>query len=297
MATLRDIKERIAAVKGTAKITSAMKMVAAAKLKRAQNAIESARPYVSKLESMVGNLVSDLGESYSHNLLKSADEVKSVAIVVVSSDRGLCGSFNTNLFKSVVSFINEDLKIKYPNAVIKIMPVGRKSCDFFRKQNFEIIAQYPGVFTNLKFESAKIAVDLLKKDFALDNIDVAVVYYNSFINMLRQVPKQNQILPVLKTEKLLGNTSVKNVDYIFEPDKKQILDVLLPKLVDIQLWRALLESNAAEQASKMMAMEKATTNAKELITNLELVYNKARQAAITTEMLEIVSGAEALNKG
>lgn len=292
MPTLRDIKQRISAVRSTAKITSAMKMVAAAKMRRAQMAIESARPYFSKLELMVGNLISDLADSYSHDLLSQRDEVNNVALVVISSDRGLCGSFNTNLFKYVINFIKEDLPNLHPNAKISILPTGRKAVGFFRKQAYPIILNMPGIMQNLNFEDAKTIIDTLASGYISGKYDKVYIFYNEFKSIIKQVPAIHNLLPIEPGKEQKASST----DFIFEPSKKEILDVLIPKLAGIRVWKSLLESNAAEQGSRMMAMDKATTNAYDLINNLELQYNKARQAAITKEMLEIVGGAEALKK-
>lgn len=291
MATLRDIKLRIKGVKSTQKITSAMKMVATAKLKRAQNAIESARPYFMKLENTISDVIASISDDYSHPLLGQREEVKSVAFIVVSSDKGLAGSFNNNLFKSFQEYLQGDFKKEFPEATVRTIPVGRKAVDYFRKNNFDNIRSFPGVFNNLSFDISKSIINTVVDDYVEGKIDRVYVYYNQFMNVMVQLPTRKMIIPL---EHDLSGDQEASVDYIYEPDKKQLLDVLIPKLIDIQLWRALLESNAAENAARMMAMDSATTNAGELIENLELQYNKARQAAITTEMLEIVSGANAL---
>lgn len=290
MATLRDIKQRITAVKNTAKITSAMKMVSAAKMKRAQNAVESARPYFTKLEDMVAGLIGNAGD-YTNPLSEKREEVKNIAIILIGSDRGLCGSFNTNMFKSLTLEIAETLSEQYPGANYHYIPVGKKSVGFAKKSKFDNLAEFPGIFTGLNFENATEIVSNVVDKFKDGNIDKVFVYYNRFVNIIKQIPTMNQLLPVEPKE---NKDALAATDYIFEPSKSEILDVLLPKLVDIIVWRSLLESNAAEQAARMMAMEKATTNANDLIRALELQYNKARQASITKEMLEIVGGAEAL---
>ncbi|MGE5478830.1 MAG: ATP synthase F1 subunit gamma [Chloroflexota bacterium] len=290
MPTLRDIRARIAGVRSTAKITSAMKMVAAAKMKRAQNAIESARPYVLKLEEILGNLLSSVSEDYTHPLMRKPEAVNNIALVVIGSDRGLCGSFNTNLFRSAIAYINNDLKAAHPNANVQLITVGRKACSFFKKEKYPIHAEYPGVFHQLEFSQAKRIVDSVKDEFVHGQFDQVILYFNAFVNILRQIPTGINLLPLVAKP----DAGKFKANYIFEPSQKEILDALLPKFTDIQLWRTLLESNAAEQAAKMMAMDNATTNANDLIKHLEMAYNNARQAAITKEMLEIVSGAESL---
>lgn len=294
MATLRDIRQRIVAVKSTAKITSAMKMVAAAKLRRAQSAIESARPYFSKLEEMVSGLVNDLGGVYSHQFIEKRAEIRHVTMIVISSDRGLCGSFNTNIFKFFTNFVTNEMPEEYKNAKITVIPVGRKSVAFFKKTKLDITVskEFPGVFHGLNFQTAQDIVSTVSSDFVEGKTDEVLIFFNEFINLVKQHPGCTTLLPIKPSEKKAETK--KTADYIFEPDKKEILDVLIPKLVDIKAWRSLLESAAAEEGARMMAMDTATTNARDLIIGLELQYNKARQSAITTEMLEIVSGAEAL---
>ncbi len=295
MATLKDISRRIGAVKSTAKITSAMKMVAAAKLKKAQKSIESARPYVLKLGDMMSELVSALGGEYSHPLIEQREEIKSIAIIVIASDRGLCGSFNNSLFRQVKYHIEKELKAENPELKVTIIPVGQRTCGFFKKETYPVAKMFPGVFNDLKFEVAQEIVDTVQHGFIGGEFDKVLLYYNEFVNVIKQTPKLDTLLPISpKAEEENEGEKKFNVDYIFEPGQEEILEVLLPKMVNISVWRALLESNAAENAARMMAMDNATTNANDLMKYLEMVFNKARQAAITTEMLEIVSGAEAL---
>ncbi|GAB5465942.1 MAG: F0F1 ATP synthase subunit gamma [Candidatus Kapaibacteriales bacterium] len=293
MATLRDIRNRIKGVKNTSKITQAMKMVSAAKMKRAQRAIESARPYFSKLEEMSANLLSGLGEGYQNDLIVERSEVNRIAVVVIGSDRGLCGSFNANLFKYIRSY-RQELQSEYNGAELEFIAVGNKPVSFYKKTDLELIATYRDVFQNLEFTTASDIVYTLTNKFALGEVDKVFVVYNEFINILKQIPKPMQLLPIKRKEAVEGDETQSTSDYIFEPDKAEILDILLPKLVNTNVWKALLESNAAEQAARMMAMETATKNAKDLIESLNVVYNRKRQDAITTEMMEIIGGAEAL---
>ncbi len=307
MATLRDIRSRINAVRNTSKITQAMRMVAAAKLRKAQEAVQSARPYFKKMNEILANLVESVGEDYTHPLIQKSTTVKNIVAIVISGDRGLCGSFNNNLYKFAVTYFNETLKVQYPGVKIKVIPVGKMTCSFFAKNDYEVIKDFPGVFNNIQFSSVKDIINLVDTAYAAGEIDRVIVFNNEFKNLITQVPNYRVLLPIepthLETDLTLSKKKKAveekpkekvNIDYIFEPNQKEILDVLLPKNLDIQLWRSLLESNAAEQAARMMAMENATNNAIDLIKHLQLVFNKARQAAITTEMLEIVSGAEAL---
>lgn len=299
MATLRDIRRRIGAVSNTAKITQAMRMVSAAKLRRAQEAIWSARPYVKKLSEVLANLVSAVGENYSHPLINKPKKHKNCLLIIISAERGLCGSFNSNLYRFTKNYIKEELLQQNQELKISIIPVGKRSCQFFAKEDYPIIKEFSGVFQKLNYQTSKEIIDISSKLFINGEIDKVIVIFNEFVNLIKQVPSTIQLLPIDCNESIKRDeTKTKyNLDYIFEPDQHSILDNLLPKNLEIQLWRALLESNAAEQAARMMAMENATTNAQELIKHLELVFNKARQAAITKEMLEIVSGAEALKKG
>jgi F-type H+-transporting ATPase subunit gamma len=299
MPTLRDIRRRQNAVKNIAKITQAMKMVSAAKLKRAQRMVESARPYVTKVEDMLSNIISNVGDDYTHPLIQIHKEIKSIAIIVIGSDRGQCGSFNNNLFRMVSNYIKTKLPEEYPGASVTIIPVGNKSCSFFRKSGWNVLQEYHKAFTPLNFSTAKDIVNQITTKYETQEFDRVLVYYNEFLNLLRQIPKAQTVLPVeakpiIEKQKQLSKY---NALYIYEPDQPSILDELIPKLVDIKVWRSMLESNAAEQAARMMAMDNATTNANELIVHLDLVFNKLRQATITKEMLDIVTGAEALQKG
>lgn len=291
MATLRDIKRRITGVKSTSKITSAMKMVSAAKLKRAQRAIESARPYFLQLEDMMTNVISGVADDYNHNLIQNREEVKHITAIVISSDRGLCGSFNSSLYRYADNQLKEMVASDYPEAEIDVIAVGKKTKSYYSKSQLNMASSYIDVFAELDFSIVKEILTSAIDNFITGKTDRVLVFFNEFKSVVNQNATFKTILPlqIKETEEASGNT-----DYIFEPDKESLLDELIPKLIDIQLWRALLESHAAEHAARMMAMDNATNNAHDLIKHLELVYNNARQAAITTEMLEIVSGAEAL---
>lgn len=296
MPTLIDITRRRVAVKNTAKITQAMKMVSAAQLKRAQRAVESARPYAMKMEELLFNLVANIGDDYSHPLIRNPKEVKNVNLIIVSSDRGLCGSFNTNLFRTANDYINNTFRHEFPEADIHITTVGKKATSFFTKTKLKIKQKFPGVFIKLKFDSVKDIINSFKYDFSDGKFDLVLIYYNQFVNVIKQVPTMKQLLPITPPTDEKTRVKKYKADYIFEPDQKHILDELLPKYLEVQVWRTLLESNTAENAARMIAMDNATTNANELMKYLELQFNKARQAKITKEMLEIVGGAEALKK-
>lgn len=288
MATLRDIKRRITGVKSTQKITRAMKMVATAKLRKAQNRIINARPYANKIIQMISDLAAD--SEIIKNPFIDEREVKNICIVVVTSDRGLCGAFNANIIKEAVRYINQDLRAN--NIEPMIYAVGRKSYDFFKNRNYNLIEKTIDIFSALEYSAGMKISDEIISGYLAGNFDKVVIIYNQFVSLIQQKVEIQQYLPIpiLKQDEDKKNQS----NYIFEPSQKQVFDYLIPKHLKAQFWRVLLESNAAELGARMTAMDNATTNAQELIKNLNLTYNKERQAAITKEILEIVSGANAL---
>ncbi len=287
MATLRDIKTRIKGVQNTQQITKAMKMVAAAKLRRAQEAVINARPYARQISVLLSHLVSD--EYKANNSFFTEREVKNLAVVIVTADRGLCGAFNTNLIKEVTQYI---AGIE-PGVNTHSICVGKKGYDFFRKRDYAIAGNHSGIFQSLRYEHALGITQELIDKFLDGTFDKVVIVYNEFKSIIQQRVVTEQFLPIPISEEGENNPT-ELPDYIFEPDQKAIFEYLLPKHLKAQLWRSLLESNASEQGARMTAMDNATTNAKELIRSLNLTYNKERQAAITKEILEIVSGANAL---
>ena len=286
MATLRDIKNRIVGVKSTQKITRAMKMIATAKLRGAQQRIVGARPYANKIGEMLSRLAAD--DSLQSNPFFTARAVKKVCVVVVTADRGLCGAFNTNIIREATGYINEE--IKNENSV-SVFTLGKKATEYFSRRNYTIEGKIVGLFSTLEYQSTLQLYNDLVPKYLNGEIDKIVLVYNEFVSMIQQRIVKVQLLPIPfiseNKEKVLSN-------YIFEPDQLSIFQSLIPKHLKVQLWRALLESNAAELSARMTAMDNATTNAKELIRSLNLTYNKERQAAITKEILEIVSGANAL---
>ncbi len=289
MATLRDIKRRIVGVKNTQKITRAMKMVSAAKLRRAQTRIVNSRPYVNKISEILSNLATE--EDMVTNSFFIERELKNVAVVVVTADRGLCGAFNNNIIKEAARYIDEELNTEGINAFVYC--VGKKSADYFSRRNYNVIEKDIGLFSSLDYSSALKITDNLVSEFSKETYDKVVIIYNEFISMIRQKIEVQQFLPI----PVLSSTEEKQVqqpNYIFEPDSGSIFNFLIPKHLKAQVWRSLLESNAAELGARMTAMDNATTNAQEMIRSLNLTYNKERQAAITKEILEIVSGANAL---
>ncbi len=292
MATLRDIRQRIVAIRNTSKITSAMKMVAAAKLRRAQDAIISARPYTNKLTEILQNLASSESE-FAHPFFEKRETVNNILVIVVGSDRGMCGGFNSNLLKAAAYHIDRKLKQDYPKATVHIMPVGRRSMLYFNRRGDRIVKSFPDVFLKLDFKTVQEISPIVTEGFTFANFDRVLIVFNEFKSMIKQDVRILPLLPIEPEQKKEKKKEL-STDYIFEPTRVDILESLLPKYLSLQLWRALLDSNAAEQAARMLAMDNATSNARDLISALQLEYNKARQASITKEMLEIVGGAEAL---
>ena len=289
MATLRDIKRRIVGVKNTQKITRAMKMISAAKLRRAQSRIVNARPYANKISEMLSNLATE--EDMATNPFFIQRELKNVAVVVVTADRGLCGAFNNNIIKEAARYIDEELNAEGLNAFVYC--VGKKNADYFSRRNYNVIGRDVGLFSSLEYSSALKISDNLVSEFGKETYDKVVIIYNEFISMIRQRIQVQQFLPIPVLSSSVEKP-VQQPNYIFEPDSGSIFNYLIPKHLKAQVWRSLLESNAAELGARMTAMDNATTNAQEMIRSLNLTYNKERQAAITKEILEIVSGANAL---
>ena len=287
MATLKDIKLRIKGVQNTQQITKAMKMIAAAKLRKAQEGILNARPYARKISTMLSHLVTE--EYKTENPYIAYREVKNAAVVVVTADRGLCGAFNTNIVKASVKYIDV-LGNESVNSVI--FCVGKKGYDFFSKRDYNLVGHSKGIFNQLQYEAALNVSKQLIEMFLSGKVDRVVIIYNEFKSVIQQRIVTEQFLPI-PVEKKEEEKKVEP-NYIYEPDQASIFNYLLPKHLKAQMWRIFLESNAAELGARMTAMDNATTNAKELIRTLNLTYNKERQAAITKEILEIVSGANAL---
>jgi F-type H+-transporting ATPase subunit gamma len=289
MATLREIRRRITGVKNTQKITKAMKMVAAARLRRAQEAIVSARPYARKLGELLRHLVTKVDVNL--NPLLVGREPRTVLLVVVTADRGLCGSFNSNIIKAAIHRLQSQ-----GDVVSKVMTIGRKGSEFFGRRNFDVVTKHSGIFSDLDFDDARSFVHEMSEGYLEGKFDKVEVIYNEFKSVIHQRIVVEQLLPIppeeIQSPKDLKGLS--QVDYIYEPSSAEIVNVLVPRHLNFQMWRILLESNAAEQGARMTAMDNATENARELIRDLTLKFNNARQASITKELLEIVSGAEAL---
>lgn len=291
MATLRDIKRSITGVKGTQKITKAMKMVAAARLNKAQERIINSRPYSRKIAEVLGQLLA-VEKSYDHPLLKVASEEK-IAIIAVSSDRGLCGAFNTNIISKVENLIKEEFSEQNSQNNVSLFCIGKKVNDYFTKHEYNVAQGFNGIFGDLKIDFVSQLNKQLSSKFMLGDFNKVIVVYNRFKSSVQQEVTELMLYPI-KPEVAENEVQEENLDYIFEPDKKTIIDGLLPQYLNAQLWTVLLNSYAGELGARMTAMDMATENATELISSLQLSYNKRRQAAITNEILEIVSGANAL---
>ena len=306
MASLRDIRTRIASVTSTQQVTRAMKMVAAAKLRRAQESILSSRPYAYKIREMIEQLRGrvDLDET---GIPPAREEIRHALVVVVTGDRGLAGAFNTNVIKAAEQHVAEDYSGTIGNGNVEMMCIGRKGHDHFRKAGFKLVGDYRGFFNDLRFEAATDITQILIDGYVAERWDRIVIVYNEFRNTIAQnrivepflpLPEFFQT-PVMESSEDYSrhDDEASGTEYIFEPSAREMAWPLLMKYLDFQMWRILLESNASEQGARMVAMENATTNAGELLKELRLQYNQARQAAITTEILEISSGAEALSQG
>ncbi len=285
MANLKELRNRIVSISSTMQITSAMKMVSAAKLKRAQDAIQQMRPYAVKLQEILQNLSSSLDTS--ENVFSAEREVKKVLLVAVTSNRGLCGGFNANIIKATRQRMTQ-----FPDAEVKVFAIGKKSFDAFKKSN-SVYENNISIWQDLTFENSSEIAQKIMDAYVEGEFDKVEIIYNQFKNAAVQFVQTEPFLPVSPSTNVEEGTSVG--EYIFEPGKMEILEDLIPKSLKTQVFKALLDSNASEHGARMTAMHKATDNANDLRSELKLDYNKARQASITNEILEIVGGAEALN--
>jgi F-type H+-transporting ATPase subunit gamma len=295
MPNLLDIRRRIKSVKNTQQITKAMKMVSAAKLKRAQDRVVTARPFANKMTEVLGELASRTDENFHHPLLDARGDERYL-LLLVTADKGLCGAFNTNLIKAAQAFIREN-----SSKQVDLITAGRKGRDFFRRRQFSIVGEYIGLTGKGRVdfsEALDVAGDVIKRFIEDEEIDKVFILYNEFKTVLQQRVVIEQLLPVSRateTEASAAQPAERNlIDYVYEQPPAEIFSVLLPRLVETQVFRALLESVASEQGARMTAMDAASKNAKELIDSLTLNMNRVRQAAITNEIIEIVSGASAL---
>ncbi|MEN2283930.1 ATP synthase F1 subunit gamma [Algoriphagus sp. SE2] len=287
MANLKEVKERINSVVSTQQITKAMKMVSAAKLRRAQDKIIQMRPYSQKLTNILNN-VSASSDGAADIVYAEKREVKKVLLIPVTSDKGLCGAFNTNIIKAT----NAVIKGQFSGADITILPLGKKANEYFKKSGHAIVSDYFQVFQDLNFDNVRQAAEFAMSSFVAGEFDQVFLVFNEFKNVATQIVRTEQFLPMAKEDSAEEKTA--EVDYILEPSRAYIIEELVPTSLKIQLYKAVLESNASEHGARMTAMDKATENAGELLKELRLMYNRTRQAAITNEILEIVAGAEAL---
>jgi len=287
MANLKEVKERINSVSSTQQITKAMKMVAAAKLRRAQEKIVQMRPYSQKLTSILNNISSG-AEGVADIVYAQKRSVANLLVIPITSDKGLCGAFNSNIIKASNALIQENQE-----KTITVMPVGKKSLDYFKKQKFSLVSDYSTLFENLTFEPVKEAAEFVMDVFVAGKYDQVVLVFNEFKNVATQIVVKEQFLPISKIESE-EQSDASQQDYIVEPSRDYIIEELVPNSLKIQFYKAILDSNASEHGARMTAMSKATDNAADLLKELKLVYNRTRQAAITNEILEIVAGANAL---
>jgi F-type H+-transporting ATPase subunit gamma len=297
MASLKEVRIRIASVISTQQITKAMKMVSASKLRRAQGAITQMRPYAEKQNQMLSNILSNLDGDGDTTFGKERD-IENACIVIVTSNRGLCGAFNTNIIKAAVVTINEKYAKQRDNGKLTIVCIGKKGYDYFRRRytNCTIVSDYVEMFSDLSFDNVKKAAQLVMDGFEQKKFDHITVAYGRFKNAAMQFAEAEQFLPVTKLEvqNTEGGKKQRKADYIFEPDQTTLLQDLVPSILQTTFYKCLLDTHASEHGARMTAMDKATENANELLKNLKINYNKARQEAITKELSEIVGGVAAL---
>ena len=291
MTSLKEIRRRISSVKSTRQITSAMKMVAAARLRKAQDKIVKLRPYAAKLHELLVGISMKIEEPENEQVYSRSSEDEKVLLIVVTSNRGLCGSFNMNVIKETMRITEEKYNKQYYNNTLWLMTIGKKAWDFFRKTDYQIYEYYSDLFDNLTFENCSVIADKIMDAFLKREFDRVEFVYNKFRNAAVQDLSFETFLPVETEEE---GDDIQTGEYIFEPSKEEIINELIPKTLKIQFYRTVLDSYVAEHGARMTAMHKATDNATDLIRDLNLEYNKARQASITNQILEVVNGAEAL---
>jgi F-type H+-transporting ATPase subunit gamma len=291
MASLKEVRNRIVSVNSTQQITKAMKMVSAAKLRRATDAITQMRPYAKKLAEMIAT-VSAKTEAGQDNVYTQVRPIAKVLVIVVTSDRGLCGAFNANIGKATIALIQEKYADLHAAGQVEVLTLGKKGAEYLGRRGYKLNTDHTEIFSGLNFGKVRVVGDEILADFAAGKYDVVELIFNEFKNVATQIIRTEQLLPLQESA---DTATASNVDYIFEPSEEQIINELIPKSVKLSILRSLLESNASEHGARMTAMDKATDNAGELIKALKLEYNRSRQAAITKEILEIVGGAEALS--
>ena len=290
MPSLKEVRNRIVSVNSTTQITKAMKMVSAAKLRRAQDAIIQMRPYATKLNELISTVSAntEVGASSPYTMVRL---VEKVLVIVVTSDRGLCGAFNANIVKAAIAIINEKYASQAAKGNVEIMPLGKKGGETLKKRGYKINSGYMDIFQRLNFATARQGAEEVMEAFAEGKYDVVELVFNEFKNVATQVIRTEQMLPMVDKK---NDTNTTKTDYLFEPSEEEIVLELMPKAIKMQLFKSVLESNASEHGARMTAMDKATENANEMLRSLKIEYNRSRQAAITKEILEIVGGAEAL---
>jgi F-type H+-transporting ATPase subunit gamma len=292
MASLKEVRNRIVSVNSTQQITKAMKMVSAAKLRRSQDAIIQMRPYAKKLSEMIAT-VSARTDAGKENTFTQARPIQKVLVVLVTSDRGLCGAFNANVGKVAIALIQEKYAAQHAAGNVQILPLGKKGSEYMGRRGYSLNTEHMEIFSRLNFSNVRTIGEEILAGFESQAYDVVEIVFNEFKNVATQIIRAEQLLPLQESADTTVTASA--VDYIFEPNEADIINELIPKSIKLSIFRALLESSASEHGARMTAMEKATENAGELIKALKLEYNRSRQAAITTEILEIVGGAEALS--
>ncbi len=295
MANLKEVRNRISSVTSTQQITKAMKMVAAAKLKRATNAIVQLRPYANKLRDILAQVSASVegnDSPYTQDRIPTK-----VLVIVLTSNRGLAGAFNANAIKTANNLIFSKYAEQHARGNLSIIAIGKRGHDFFQKRGFQVIGNYNDLYSDLNFLNVSQVTTYVMEEFKAGNIDRVEIVYNEFRNAAVQIMTAEQLLPLLPSEEVVADKATSEIDYIIEPSKEKIIEELIPKAIKTQLFKAVLDSNASEHGARMTAMDKATENAGDLLKSLKLSYNQARQAAITTELTEIVSGAAALSNG
>ncbi len=291
MPSLKEVKNRITSVVSTQQITKAMKMVAAAKLRRSQERVQQMRPFAKKLNTLLQNLSAAQTDSDLDHWYSTVREERKILIIAISSDRGLCGSFNSSIFKGVNRLIEEKYSAQFAKGNVTVLTIGKKSTDYFSKRKCSVLGDFSLLFSSLSYENVSRAAQFVMEAFQQGKFDKVELVYNEFKNIATQIMRVEQYLPILPPQ---TTQSGAQVNYIYQPNQEEIITNLIPRSLKIQLYKAVLDSNAAENGARMTAMDKATENAGELLKQLRLTYNRTRQAAITKEILEIVGGAEAL---
>jgi F-type H+-transporting ATPase subunit gamma len=297
MPNLKEVRNRIRSVKSTQQITKAMKMVAASKLRRAQDNILQMRPFAAKLNNILENVL-QADETEINTEYAEKREFNKILVIAVTSDRGLCGAFNSNIIKRVRTLIDERYPGQNSRGNVEVLPIGRKAYDFFRKREFKLVNDYWQLYQEMRYEKVREIAEFAMKSFRDKRYDEVVIVYNEFKNVATQIIRAYQFLPIeVNALEVRQETERNDVNYIFEPSREYIIRTLIPQLMHVQFFKAILESIAAEHGARMTAMEQASENADELIGELQITYNRTRQAVITKELNEIVGGAQALSDG